>query len=150
MKAVLQRVLNTTLKIDGEIYSEIGQGLCVYLGFAPTDTKAEVDYIIDRIGKIRIFEDENGKMNLDVKTINGEVILIPNFTLYADTSSRRPSFCAAMKPSKAEILYEYACSKFDQTFFKAKRGVFGADMKITSLVDGPINIVLEKCAKEEK
>lgn len=147
MKAVVQRVLGTTLKIEGELIAEIRQGLCVYLGFAPTDTKAEVDYIIDRLGKIRIFEDENKKMNLDVKTVNGEVILIPNFTLYADTSSRRPSFCAAMAPSEAQKLFEYACDKFDEMFFKAKRGVFGADMKITSVVDGPINIVLERNAK---
>lgn len=147
MKAVLQRVLGTTLKINGELIAEIGQGLCVYLGFAPTDTKAEVDYIIDRLGKIRIFEDENKKMNLDVKTVNGEVILIPNFTLYADASSRRPSFCTAMAPSEAEKLFDYACDKFDESFFKAKRGVFGADMKITSIVDGPINIVLERNAK---
>lgn len=147
MKAVLQRVLSTELKIDGEQVASIGQGLCVYLGFAPTDGKPEVDYIIDRIGKIRIFEDENKKMNLDVKTINGEVILIPNFTLYADTSSRRPSFCTAMNPNEAKGLFEYACDQFDKTFFKAQRGVFGADMKITSVVDGPINIVLEKCAK---
>lgn len=146
MKAVLQRVLSTELKIDAEQVASIGQGLCVYLGFAPTDTKAEVDYIIDRIGKIRIFEDENKKMNLDVKTVKGEVILIPNFTLYADTSSRRPSFCSAMHPSEAKELFEYACDQFDKTFFKAQRGVFGADMKITSVVDGPINIVLEKCS----
>lgn len=148
MKAVIQRVLSTSLKIDGKLIAEIGQGLCVYLGFAPTDTQAEVDYIIDRLGKIRIFEDENKKMNLDVKTINGEVILIPNFTLYADASSRRPSFCTAMNPTEANKLFNYACEQFDRVFFKAKRGVFGADMKITSVVDGPINIVLERNAKE--
>ena len=147
MKAVLQRVSSTVLKIDGEIYSEISYGLCGYLGFAPTDTKAAVDYIIDRIGKIRIFEDENGKMNLDLKAVNGEVILIPNFTLYADTSSRRPSFCAAMNPSEAKVLYDYACEQFDQKFFKAKRGVFGADMEINSTSIGPINIVLERSSK---
>ena len=147
MKTILQRVLNAELKIDGEVYSAIGKGFLVYLGFAPEDTEKEVDYVLDRIAKIRIFEDEAGKMNLDAATVNGEVMLVPNFTLYADISSRRPSFCAAMNPTDAKKMYSYACEKFDKTYFTAKRGVFGADMKISSVCDGPINIVIERLAK---
>lgn len=147
MKAVLQRVLGAELKIDGKIYSSIGKGFLVYLGFAPEDTKSEVDYVLDRIAKMRIFEDEQGKMNLDVNTVKGEVMLVPNFTLYADISSRRPSFCTAMNPTEAKELFAYACEKFDKTYFESKKGVFGADMKISSVCDGPINIVIERCSK---
>ncbi|MBQ7653161.1 MAG: D-tyrosyl-tRNA(Tyr) deacylase [Clostridia bacterium] len=145
MKALLQRVLSAELKIDGVTVGKIDKGLLVYLGFTEGDDKGKVDYVMDRIGKIRIFEDEAGKINLDLLAVGGNVMLVPNFTLYAETkASRRPSFSNALRPDLASELFDYALKTFDEKFFHAERGVFGADMKITSIADGPINVIIEK------
>lgn len=148
MKAIIQRVSKASVSIDGECVANIGYGFLVYLGFAPTDTRSEVDYVVDRIAGIRIISDENGKMNLNLAQANAEALFVPNFTLYADTSSRRPSFCAAMNPSEASKLFDYACELFSDKYYhkKVEQGIFGADMAIKSVVDGPINVIIEKLA----
>lgn len=148
MKAIIQRVSSATVRIGGEQVAGIGYGFLVYLGFAPTDNKAVVDYVIDRIAGIRIISDENGKMNLNLDQGHGDALFVPNFTLYADTSSRRPSFCSAMEPKAAAAFFEYACKEFSERYYgkRVEQGVFGADMEVESVVDGPINVIIEKLA----
>lgn len=144
MKAVIQRVLNAELKIDGISRCRIEKGLLVYLGYGPDDGSKQIEYIIDRIGKMRIFEDEFGKINLDVSKVQGDVMLVPNFTLYADADhGRRPSFSGACPFDRAKELFDESVECFERSFFPPKTGVFGADMKISSIADGPINVLLE-------
>ncbi len=144
MKAIIQRVLSAELKIDGVSRATIGKGLLVYLGYGPDDGDKQIEYIIDRIGKMRIFEDENGKINLDVSKVQGEIMLVPNFTLYADADhGRRPSFSGACPFERARELFDRSISCFEKNFFQPKTGFFGADMKIESIADGPINVLLE-------
>ena len=146
MKAVIQRVKKTTLSVDGELISEIEKGLVVYLGVKSGDTKESADYLAKKISAMRIFEDENGKMNLGVKDIGGEILVVSQFTLLADTSrGNRPSFIEAEKPERANELYLYFASLLEQTYgISVKRGVFGADMKIEQYNDGPVTILMEK------
>jgi D-tyrosyl-tRNA(Tyr) deacylase len=144
MKAVIQRVKKTSLFVDKKLISEIEKGLAVYLGIKINDTEKEADYIVKKISGMRIFDDSNGKMNLSVKDINGEILLISQFTLYGDcTSGNRPSFIEAERPEKAEKLYKYIAKKLCENNIIVKTGVFGADMKITQLNDGPVTIILE-------
>jgi len=145
MKAVIQRVKKTTLEVDGQLISEIEKGLAVYLGIKCNDTEKEADYIAKKISGMRIFDDVNGKMNLSVKDIDGEILLISQFTLNADCASgNRPSFIEAERPEKANVLYEYTAKKIRENGLIVKMGVFGADMKISQYNDGPITIILEK------
>ena len=144
MKAVVQRVKYTSLKVDGELISEIPYGLTVFLGIKSGDTEKEADYLVKKIANLRIFEDENGKMNLSVKDVGGEVLLVSQFTLYGDAShGNRPSFTLAERPERAEPLYAYALSALAAQGVTVKGGVFGADMKIEQLNDGPVTILLE-------
>ncbi|MBO5240179.1 MAG: D-tyrosyl-tRNA(Tyr) deacylase [Clostridia bacterium] len=144
MKAVVQRVGKTSLKVDGELISEIPFGVTVFLGIKVGDEKEQADYLMRKISNLRIFEDENGKMNLSVKDVGGEVLLVSQFTLYGDAShGNRPSFTLAERPEKAEPLYEYAVSALQKQGVTVKKGVFGADMKIEQLNDGPVTILLE-------
>lgn len=144
MKAVVQRVKKTTLSVDGELISEIPFGLTVFLGIKSGDTEKEADYIAKKIAGLRIFEDENGKMNLSVKDVGGEVLLVSQFTLYGDaTKGNRPSFTLAERPEKAEPLYEYAVRALESHEVVVKKGVFGADMKIEQYNDGPVTILLD-------
>ncbi len=144
MKAVAQRVKKTTLSVDGALISEIPFGLTVFLGIKSGDTEKEADYMAKKIANLRIFEDENGKMNLSVKDVGGEVLLVSQFTLYGDTShGNRPSFTLAERPEKAEPLYEYAVNALKEHGVTVKKGVFGADMKIEQFNDGPVTILLE-------
>ena len=144
MKAVAQRVKKTTLSVDGELISEIPFGLTVFLGIKSGDTEKQADYIAKKIAGLRVFEDENGKMNLSVQDVGGEVLLVSQFTLYGDTSSgNRPSFTLAERPEKAEPLYEYAVRALEAYGVVVKKGVFGADMKIEQYNDGPVTILLE-------
>jgi D-tyrosyl-tRNA(Tyr) deacylase len=144
MKAVIQRVLYTSLSVDGALISEIPFGLAVYLGVAKGDMEADADYIAKKIAAMRIFEDAGGKMNLSVADRGGEVLLISQFTLYADTSGgNRPSFTAAEEPTAAKRLYMYTANALRQRGITVKEGVFGADMKISQLNDGPVTIILE-------
>ena len=145
MRAVVQRVKNTTLKVDGELISEIPFGLTVFLGVKVGDTEVEADYLVKKIAGLRIFEDEQGKMNLSVKDVGGEVLLVSQFTLYGDASKGfRPSFSTAERPERAEMLYEYAVEGLKAQGVVVKKGVFGADMKIEQFNDGPVTILLEK------
>ena len=131
MRAVVQRVKKTSLKVNGELISEIPFGLTVFLGVKAGDTEKEGAYIAKKIAGLRIFEDENGKMNLSVKDVGGEVLLVSQFTLYGDAShGNRPSFTLAERPEKAEPLYEYTVKELASYGVTVKKGVFGADMKI--------------------
>lgn len=144
MKAVVQRVKHTALSVNGELISEIPFGLTVFLGVKTGDTEKEAAYLAKKIAGLRIFEDENGKMNLSVKDVGGEVLLVSQFTLYGDAShGNRPSFTLAERPEKAEPLYEYAVEELRSYGVTVKKGVFGADMKISQLNDGPVTILLE-------
>ena len=144
MKAVVQRVKKTTLSVDGTLISEIPFGLTVYLGVKAGDTEKEAAYLAKKIAALRIFEDENGKMNLSVKDVGGEVLLVSQFTLYGDAShGNRPSFTLAERPERAEPLYEYAVEQLIAQGVTVKKGVFGADMKILQLNDGPVTIIYE-------
>lgn len=144
MKAVVQRVKRTALTVGGERISEIPFGLTVFLGVKSGDTQAQADYLTKKIANLRIFEDENGKMNLSVKDVGGEVLLVSQFTLYGDAShGNRPSFTLAERPEKAQPLYEYAVNALRAQGVTVKTGMFGADMKIEQYNDGPVTILLE-------
>lgn len=144
MKCIIQRVNCAEVKVEGESKGKIQKGLLVYLGFSLDDNNSNADYIIDRISKIRLFEDENGKLNKSLKDVEGNILLIPNFTLYADaTTGRRPSFVNAMKFDEAKALFGYCLKKLSDIGIEAQSGVFGADMKIESVADGPVNIIIE-------
>lgn len=145
MKAVVQRVKKTTLEVDGALVSEIPFGLVAFLGIKCGDTESQAEYLAKKIANLRVFEDENGKMNLSVKDVGGEVLLVSQFTLYGDAShGNRPSFSLAARPALAEPLYEYAANALRALGVTVKTGVFGADMKIEQLNDGPVTILLER------
>lgn len=144
MKAVVQRVKHTTLSVNGNLISQIPFGLTVFLGVKVGDTEKEAAYLAKKIAALRIFEDENGKMNLSVKDVGGEVLLVSQFTLYGDAShGNRPSFTLAERPEWAEPLYEYAVKELSAYGIPVKKGVFGADMQIVQHNDGPVTILLE-------
>lgn len=149
MKAVIQRVKSATLSVDGKEISAINQGLCVYFGVEVGDSEVQADYMAKKIFNMRIFEDENGKMNKAIKDMGGEILLISQFTLCADTSGgNRPSFVGAEKPDRANYLYEYEAQKLREQGATVKQGVFGADMQIQQHNDGPVTIILEKRGQE--
>ncbi len=144
MRAVVQRVKQTNLKVDGELISEIPFGLIVYFGVKRGDTYENADYLAGKIAKLRIFEDENGKMNKSVLDVGGEILSVSQFTLYGDVShGNRPSFIEAETPDKAEPIYDYFCEKLSTYGVAVKKGVFGADMKINQLSDGPVTIIYD-------
>ncbi|MGN0818429.1 MAG: D-aminoacyl-tRNA deacylase [Candidatus Coproplasma sp.] len=144
MKAVIQRVKCASLSVDGKLISEIGCGLVVFLGVKTGDMRSAAEQIAGKISRLRIFEDGNGKMNLSVKDVGGEVLLVSQFTLYGDCShGNRPSFTLAERPEYAEPLYEYCAQLLSEEGVSVKKGVFGADMKIQQLNDGPVTIVYE-------
>ncbi len=145
MKAVIQRVKGASLSVDGKLISEIGVGLAVYFGVEAGDCEASADYMAKKIYNMRIFEDENGKMNKSLRDVGGEILLISQFTLCADASGgNRPSFAEAERPERAEILYEYEAIKLKEWGATVKKGVFGADMQIVQHNDGPVTIILER------
>lgn len=145
MKAVVQRVKSANLKVDGKLISEIGFGYVVFLGVKKGDTKENADYFIKKIPTLRICEDENGKTNLSIIDTKGEILLVSQFTLYGDTShGNRPSFIEAELPEPANELYEYVVSGIKAQGIPVKKGVFGADMKIEQINDGPFTVILEK------
>lgn len=145
MKLVIQRVKRASVEINKEIVGKIEQGFLVLLGVGPEDTEETADFLAQKLIKLRIFEDENGKMNLSIKNINGELLIVSQFTLYADcTGGNRPSFINAAKPDKANELYEYFIKKCEEENIKVEHGIFGADMKVELLNDGPVTILLEK------
>lgn len=144
MRAVIQRVKKTTLSVDGKLISEIPFGLAVYLGVKVGDTEKNAQAMAKKIAALRIFEDENGKMNKSVKEVGGEILLISQFTLLGDCShGNRPSFIEAERPEKANPLYEYTAKLLRESGVTVKQGVFGADMKIQQFNDGPVTIIYE-------
>lgn len=145
MRAVIQRVKNADVKVDGKLVGEIGKGLLVLLGVGPEDNEKIADEMLQKICKLRIFTDENDKMNLSVKDIDGEILVVSQFTLYADCQKgNRPSFVNAAPPDKAEKLYEYFKEQCKKEVKNVQCGIFRADMKVSLLNDGPVTIILEK------
>lgn len=145
MKAVLQRVKHSSVTIEGRLISEIGYGFMILLGVADGDTKEDAEKLIKKIPLLRVFEDENGKMNLSCLDIGGEILLVSQFTLCADCShGRRPSFTSSAAPDTANRLYEYVAAGLAASGVKAvKTGEFGADMQVDLLNDGPVTIILD-------
>lgn len=146
MKLVVQRVLNSKVEVDGNVVGKIDKGFMVLCGITHNDTEKEADILARKLCNLRVFEDENGKMNLSVKDVGGEILIISQFTLYADSmsSGNRPSFIAAARPEKAEPLYEYFLEKCSEEGVHIEKGIFGADMKVSLINDGPVTIILEK------
>ncbi len=145
MKAVIQRVLDANLKVDGKLISEIGFGYVIYLGVGKGDTKEQADYFIKKIPPLRICEDENGKINKSIIDTNGEILLVSQFTLFANTShGNRPDFLSAESPDKANELYLYVADGLRKQGLTVKLGVFGEDMKINQTNDGPFTVIIEK------
>lgn len=143
MKIVLQRVLNASVSVDNDIVGSIDKGYLILLGISDDDTKEDIERIIKKIQKLRIFSDENGKTNLSINDIDGEILVVSQFTLYADCQKgNRPSFIGAGKPDHAKELYEYFV-EFSKKYFKnVQCGIFGADMKVSLINDGPFTVIL--------
>ena len=145
MKLVIQRVKNASVEVEGTIVGKIDKGYLVLLGVTHSDTKEIADYLSKKLCNLRVFEDENGKMNLNLKQVNGELLIVSQFTLYGDcTEGNRPSFINAANPDFAKELYEYFCDKCKEHDIKVEKGIFGADMKVNLLNDGPVTIIMEK------
>lgn len=143
MKCVIQRVLESSVKVDGEVIGSIGKGFMVLIGVGQNDTKEIADKMIKKLIGMRIFEDENGKTNLSLADVDGELLLISQFTLYANCKKgNRPSFIESGAPDMAEELYEYIIAKCKEQVPVVERGRFGADMKVSLINDGPFTIVL--------
>lgn len=143
MRAVVTRVKQARVEIDGHVNGQIGQGFLVLLGVGPEDTPDTADRMVDKVCGLRVFEDENGKMNLNLQTAGGSILVVSQFTLYADTSSRRPGFTGAAKPDTAIPLYERFMEQCRARGFTVEHGEFGADMQVFSQNDGPVTILLE-------
>ena len=144
MRFVIQRVTESSVKVDGKVIGQIGKGFMVLIGVADSDTKEIADKMVKKMTGLRIFEDEEGKTNLSLDAVGGELLLISQFTLYANCKKgNRPSFVEAGKPDMAEELYEYSISKCKEQIPVVERGMFGADMKVSLVNDGPFTIVLD-------
>ena len=143
MRAVLTRVNSASVTIDGVVHGKIGKGFLVLLGVHEEDTEAEALKIADKICGLRIFEDENGKMNVNPHDANAEMLIISQFTLFADCKSRRPGFSKAARPEKAVPLYELVIAKCCEAGFRVETGVFAAEMLVDSQNDGPVTILLD-------
>jgi D-tyrosyl-tRNA(Tyr) deacylase len=146
LKIVLQRVKNASVSVGGERISEIGPGLLLLVGVANGDGETEADWLAEKIAGLRVFADDEGKMNLDVREVGGEILAVSQFTLLADTrKGKRPSFVGAASPGEAEPLFDYFCEKLrDVGVRSVKTGSFGAMMEVALANDGPVTIVLEK------
>ncbi len=143
MRAVITRVTSASVSIDGAVKGKIDKGFLVLLGVHVSDTEEKAKKIADKICGLRIFEDENGKMNISPKDAGAELLIVSQFTLYADCSSRRPGFTEAARPEISEPLYELVVKECRDRGFKVDTGEFGADMKVESVNDGPVTIVLD-------
>ena len=143
MRAVVTRVKNARVEIGGKINGAIETGLLVLLGVGPDDAEAQADKMADKVCGLRIFEDENERMNLNLEAVGGALLVVSQFTLYADTSSRRPGFSHAAKPDRAIPLYQRFMAQCWERGFAVEHGEFGADMQVFSQNDGPVTILLE-------
>ena len=143
MKALIQRVTSSSVEVDGTNVGQINKGLLVFIGIEKLDELSHADKMINKVLSYRVFSDENDKMNLSVSDINGDVLLVPQFTLAADTKNgTRAGFSTAMKPIEAENIYDYMVEKFKK-FVNIQSGVFGADMKVSLVNNGPVTFLLE-------
>ena len=143
MKAVVTRVSEASVVIDGKVNGQIGRGFLVLLGVGPEDTEQQAIQLAGKVCKCRVFEDEAGKMNLDLAAVGGELLVISQFTLYADLRSRRPGFSGAAKPDLAEPLYRRFMAECEKLGFPPQHGKFGADMKVHSVNDGPVTLLFD-------
>lgn len=143
MRAVVTRVNSASVTIDGELKAKIDKGFLVLLGVHVSDTEEKAKKIADKICGLRVFEDENGKMNIGPKDAGAELLIVSQFTLYADCSSRRPGFTEAARPELSKPLYELVVKECRDRGFNVGTGEFGADMKVESLNDGPVTIILD-------
>ncbi len=145
MKAVIQRVMESSVRVDGKVVGESGKGYMLLVGVVKGDTEKEADLLARKISSLRVFEDENGKMNLSILDIDGDVLAISQFTLCADCKKgNRPSFTPSEEPQKANELYEFFCKKLEDYGIKrVEKGVFGADMKVSLINDGPVTICFD-------
>lgn len=150
MRAVIQKVTRASLSIDSEVYSKIGEGLMVLLGIEDSDTNEDIEWLADKIRKLRIFEDENGVMNLSVEDVKGEMMIVSQFTLHASTKKgNRPTYIRASKPEFSKPMYESFVARTREVFAgKVATGVFGADMKIELVNNGPTTIIIDTKNKE--
>ena len=145
MRFLVQRVSEANVMVDNNITGKIGKGYLVLIVITHTDTTTDADYLINKLLNLRVFCDENDKMNLNINQVNGELLLVSQFTLYANTShGNRPDFLEAAKPAYAEELYEYIIKECKNRNINVQTGIFGADMKVHLLNDGPVTIMLEK------
>lgn len=146
MKLLVQRVSKAKVEVENEIIGKIDKGFLVFLGITHTDNEKIADYLVEKLLNLRVFNDENDKMNLSLKDVEGQLLIISQFTLYADTkkSGNRPSFTDAAKPEHANSLYKYFVEKCKEKGIYTQTGEFGADMKVKLLNDGPVTIMLEK------
>lgn len=145
MRAVIQRVKKASVKVDGNITGKIGKGLLILFGAESSDTREDFDYCLKKCVDLRIFSDENGKMNLSVKDVDGEILAVSQFTLLGQIKKgNRPGFALAMEPSEAEKLYESFCEECSKALGKeTKKGIFGADMEVSLINDGPVTIIVD-------
>ncbi|MBQ1335609.1 MAG: D-tyrosyl-tRNA(Tyr) deacylase [Selenomonadaceae bacterium] len=143
MRAVTTRVSEASVAIGGEVAGRIGRGYLVLLGVGPGDTEKEAVHLAEKICNLRVFEDENGKMNLSLAQVEGEILVVSQFTLYADMKSRRPGFSHAAKPEQAIPLYERFMEECRARGFHVEHGEFGADMQVASVNDGPVTLIFD-------
>lgn len=143
MKLVVQRVAHASVEVDGEITGKIDEGLMVLVGFGENDGEKEADYLARKVAKLRVFPDDDGKMNRSLLDIKGKLLLVPQFTLYGKVKKYRPSFHRAMHPDRATELFDYFTDKCRE-YVEVETGVFGAFMKVDLLNNGPVTIILEK------
>ena len=144
MKAVIQRVKYACVAVDGEVVGKINQGFLVLLGVTHTDTEKEAEWLSKKITDLRVFNDSDDKMNLGLKDVNGELLVISQFTLYGNCiKGRRPSFIDAAKPDLADDLYNFFIKRCNDLGIKTESGIFGADMKVELLNDGPVTLIID-------
>lgn len=145
MKVLVQRVLSSSVEVDKKIVGKIDKGLMLLVGFTETDTEKEIDYMVDKVINLRIFDDENGVMNKSLLDVGGSILSVSQFTLYAEASKgRRPSYVKALNGEKAVVLYNKFNEKLKNTGIQIETGIFGAEMIVNIVNDGPITIMLEK------
>ena len=143
MRVVVQKCLQSSVSVEGSVVSSIGSGLMVLVGFTDGDTLADIDFLVRKVVNLRIFEDENGVMNLSVLDVLGSILCVSQFTLYGDCSrGNRPSYIKAMNGSESIKLYDLFCDKLN-SFVPTKKGIFGADMKVSLVNDGPTTIIID-------
>ena len=143
MKFVIQRVQSASVTVDEKIVGKIGKGYLVLIGISQTDTKEIADKMMRKLINLRIFEDAEGKTNLDIRAVNGSLLLVSQFTLYADLKKRRPGFSHAAKPELAQVLYEQFMQELRDRGFAVEQGEFGADMQVESVNDGPVTLLFD-------